>query len=492
MGKHSKTFYVMLFCQFWWAVSFYGLWSILPVYFNRELAMSESLSFAVFGGFAALSAALLFVGGWLSDKILGAKRTLTYGFTFQSIGYFLVAWSALNGNAIALFGGLGSVVIGRAISNTSINTLLALSYEEGDSRVDGAFTYLYMLNNIGAFIGQMVAPIVSSSFSWTTAFALSGIGMAINVVGFLFMRRKLADVGTQADARPVSAGKLSAFMALTILVIAGAGYLLTNLTLAYVVLALAAIGIAYMLVKGMAGESRVQRTKMVVGTVLMVQALVFFVLYNQMPTSLNFFAINNIRPEVFGIAIDPVSFQAFNPFWVILLSPILAAIYSNLDARGKDMSMPAKFALGMLVCAAAFALTGSARFFADDTGMLSAFWIAGPHFLFAVGELLISALGLSVVAKLFPRRMMGFIYGAWYMTLALSSVGGSWVAGFSSAPAGEVTPLQSLHSYSDYFFMLAAVAAVVGLLMVIFAPKLTRMISGQQVDKSAGSQPVPA
>ncbi len=484
MRKHSNTFYVMLFCQFWWAVSFYGLWSILPAYFNRELAMSESLSFAVFGSFAALSAALLFVGGWLSDKILGAKRTLVYGFIFQAIGYFLVAWSAINGEAVALFGGLGSVVIGRAISNTSINTLLALSYTEGDSRIDGAFTYLYMFNNIGAFIGQMMAPIISSGFSWATAFALSGLGMTINVVGFLFMRRKLTDVGTQADTKPIATSRLSGFMAASILIIAGAGYLLTNLMLAYCVLAAAAIGISYMLVKHMASESHSQRIKMSVGAVLMVQALVFFILYNQMPTSLNFFAINNIRPEVFGITIDPVSFQAFNPFWVILLSPALAAIYNYFGARGKDLSMPAKFALGMLVCAAAFALTGSARFFADETGMLSPFWIAGPHFLFAVGELLISALGLSVVAKLFPRRMIGFVYGAWYMTLALASVGGGWVAGFSSAPAGNITALQSLNSYSDYFFVLAAVAGMIGLLMVVFAPKLNRLITGEHAEES--------
>ncbi|WP_258922640.1 hypothetical protein MQ089_18840 [Edwardsiella anguillarum] len=100
-------------------------------------------------------------------------------------------------------------------------------------------------------------------------------------------------------------------------------------------------------------ESPISRLKMVVGLVLMGQALLFFILYNQMPTSLNFFAINNVRPSLFGVDINPVSFQALNPMWVIVLSPGLAWLYTWLGERGCDPSMPVKFAVGMLACAVA-------------------------------------------------------------------------------------------------------------------------------------------
>lgn len=57
------------------------------------------------------------------------------------------------------------------------------------------------------------------------------------------------------------------------------------------------------------------RNKMFVAFILMIEAVLFYILYAQMPTSLNFFAINNVHHEILGFAINPVSFQALNPFW---------------------------------------------------------------------------------------------------------------------------------------------------------------------------------
>ncbi len=88
--------------------------------------------------------------------------------------------------------------------------------------------------------------------------------------------------------------------------------------------------------------------------ILMIEAVLFYILYAQMPTSLNFFAINNVHHEILGFAINPVSFQALNPFWVVVASPVLAAIYTRLGGKGKDLTMPMKFALGMFLCALGF------------------------------------------------------------------------------------------------------------------------------------------
>lgn len=101
------------------------------------------------------------------------------------------------------------------------------------------------------------------------------------------------------------------------------------------------------------------RNKMFVAFILMIEAVLFYILYAQMPTSLNFFAINNVHHEILGFTINPVSFQALNPFWVVVASPVLAAIYTHLGHKGKDLTMPVKFTLGMLLCALGF-LTAAA------------------------------------------------------------------------------------------------------------------------------------
>lgn len=95
-----------------------------------------------------------------------------------------------------------------------------------------------------------------------------------------------------------------------------------------------------------------------------------------MPTSLNFFAINNVHHEILGFSINPVSFQALNPFWVVLASPILAGIYTHLGNKGKDLSMPMKFTLGMFMCSLGFLTAAAAgMWFADAQGLTSPWFI---------------------------------------------------------------------------------------------------------------------
>ncbi len=483
--KHPLTFYAMLFWQFWWAFSFYGLWSLMPVYLNKHLQFSQAESFAIFGGYTALGAGLLFVGGWIADNYLGAKRNLTFGTIFQSIGYFLISLSALNKTTTPLFIGLGFVVIGRAAASTCPPVVLASAYEGNDDpRLDGAFTYVYMINNLGSFVTMLVIPAVASLASMTVAFAVCGVGMAINVLGLLMMRGVMRDHGSVPDHTPATAQKYAIFTLGALAAVGVTAYLLTNLVMARTLMVAGALVICVMIFKHMQQETADSRKRMLVGLALMVQALVFFVLYNQMPTSLNFFAINNVSPEILGMTIDPVQYQALNPLWIILLSPILAKTYSYLGERGKDLSMPGKYALGMMICGLAFGSAGVSKYFADDTGMVSSFWIITPNFLFAIGELLISALGMSVVAKLFPVRIRAFCYGAWYMTLGLASIAGAWVASFSEASGGG-TAMESLQIYGDYFIVLAVITGLIGIVIALLVPKLNGLMS----DKSAQTEP---
>ncbi|MFL9598831.1 POT-type proton-dependent oligopeptide transporter, partial [Aeromonas veronii] len=76
----------------------------------------------------------------------------------------------------------------------------------------------------------------------------------------------------------------------------------------------------------------------------------FFVLYAQMPTSLNFFATNNLQHEMLGMIVNPISFQALNPLWVVVGSTLLAMIYTRMGSKGRDLTMQIKFTLGMFFC----------------------------------------------------------------------------------------------------------------------------------------------
>jgi POT family proton-dependent oligopeptide transporter len=216
---------------------------------------------------------------------------------------------------------------------------------------------------------------------------------------------------------------------------------------------------------------------MIVALVLILQAIVWWVMYQQMPTSLNFFAINNVEHSILGISINPLSFQALNPFWILLASPILASLYNHFAKDGRDLAMPKKFALGMFLSSLGFLILVTSKYFADANGIVSSWWLVASYFFQSVGELLVSALGLAMVARLVPQRLMGFIMGAWFMTTAAAMVIGGFIASWTSVPSDMNVPVQTLPVYTHVFLELGSVTFVISLLMMMLAPKLTRMMS---------------
>lgn len=104
---------------------------------------------------------------------------------------------------------------------------------------------------------------------------------------------------------------------------------------------------------------------------------------------------------------------------MVLASPVLAAIYTRLGNKGKDLTMPMKFTLGMFLCSLGFLTAAAAgMWFADAQGLTSPWFIVLVYLFQSTGELLISALGLAMVAALVPQHLMGFILGMWFLTRA--------------------------------------------------------------------------
>ena len=204
----------------------------------------------------------------------------------------------------------------------------------------------------------------------------------------------------------------------------------------------------------------------------------FFTLYQQMPTSLNFFAIKNVEHTILGMTIsDPEVFQTLNPFWIMVASPVLAWMYSHFGDKGSDWSMPAKFAFGMVLCAIGFLVLGVSGKFANEQGIVSAWWLVASYFFQSLGELMISGLGLSMISKLVPQRMIGFLMGAWFLTTAIAAVIGGWVATLTAVPKTVVDPLLTLPVYVDVFNKIGICTAVVSVVMILFIPVLNRLIN---------------
>ncbi|MCG6266434.1 dipeptide/tripeptide permease DtpA [Vibrio furnissii] len=480
--KQPKSFYLIFSIEFWERFGFYGMQAILTVYLVKILGMDESSSFVLFGAFSALVYGFVAAGGWIGDKVIGTKRAITLGAIILMVGYVLLGISTSGahlGGKTLIYVAMGFITVGNGLFKANPSSLLAKVYPENDPRLDGAFTMYYMAVNLGSFFSMIITPIVAERAGYGLAFGVSAIGLAITVVNFMICQRMLKNVGSPADLKPVNKGYLLAVTVGSVIVSFVCSYLLQNLMLAHAILVVAGLIIVSFYFKEAFSISGIERQKMLVAFILMLQGIVFFVLYFQMPTSLNFFAIHNVSHDIFGINVEPEQFQALNPFWIMLASPLLAMVYGRL---GERLAMPFKFAIGMGLCALSFLILSWGANFANAEGIISSNWLILCYAFQSIGELLVSGLGLAMVAQLVPQRMMGFAMGMWFLTSATAAVIAGWVASLTSVPSHIASSTESLAIYSDVFGKIGYATAIITVLTFIIAPKLTKICRGENSD----------
>jgi len=232
------------------------------------------------------------------------------------------------------------------------------------------------------------------------------------------------------------------------------------------------------------GDRR-ERAGLIAALVLIVQTVFFFIFYQQMSSSLALFALRNVdwNFALFGMHLwtwSPAQYQALNPIWIMLLSPILALAYTKAGNNGRDLPIAAKFALGFAVVAVGFFIYGFAESFAVN-GKTSSWIMVWGYGFYSLGELLVSGLGLAMIARYVPARMGGFMMGAYFVASGCSQYLGGIVANFASVPKGITDPLQTLPIYTELFFKLGCAAVICTLIALAVLPwmkRLTRIHNG--------------
>ncbi len=468
--RQPKAFFLIFTIELWERFGYYGLQAIMAVYLVKQLGMSEADSVTLFSSFSALVYGLIAIGGWLGDKVLGTKRVIILGVVVLALGYSLIAFSGHNVELVYI--GMATIAVGSGLFKANPSALLSTCYEKNDPRLDGAFTMFYMSVNIGSLFSMMLTPWLASKYGWSVAFSLSVVGLLITLFNFISLRSRVKQYGSPADFRPLHMGKFVSTLAGVVVLVAIAAWLLHHQQVARIALLVIGIAIVLLFAKETFALRGVARRKMIVAFILMLEAIVFFVLYMQMPTSLNFFAIRNVGHEIFGITFEPEQFQALNPFWIMVASPLLAMLYNKMGDR---LPMPFKFSIGMLLCSAAFLVLTLGAMYANQQGIVSVNWLILSYALQSVGELMISGLGLAMVAQLVPQRLMGFIMGSWFLTTACAAVVAGKVAGQMAVPNDVTDPLISLQVYSHVFMQIGIATLVIAVIMLLSAPLLNKM-----------------
>ncbi|KTD19740.1 oligopeptide:H+ symporter [Legionella londiniensis] len=470
--EQPRAFYMIFMLEIWERFGFYTVQGILTLYFIRYLGFDDITAYYTFGAFSALVYGMVAIGGYLGDTILGTKRTMVLGLITLAAGYGALTFA----NREEVFLALGLICVGNGLFKANPSSLLAKCYEKKDHRLHGGFTLYYMAVNIGSTLALFAGPTLSALYGYPYAYFLSFIGLLLGLMNYFFQRKHIADIQTIADSRSITLWQWNIVLIGVLLATIGSAYLIQHVMIAKDIVWAIMIMVLITYFMYMRREKNEVLLRMLLAFFLMLEGVVFFTLYQQMPTSLNLFAVNNVYPNLFGIPIDPQSFQALNPIWIILMSPVMATAYEKLYRRQVRFAIPYKFALGMTLCGLSFLILYFARFLHDDSGMVSSWWLVASYCLQSVGELLISALGVAMVAELVPAKIAGFVMGMWFLTPALAAFIGAYVASFTALPEHVAPGIESLMIYTNVFAAIGLVTLAIAMLLWLLSPPLTRLM----------------
>jgi POT family proton-dependent oligopeptide transporter len=492
---HPRGLATLFFTEMWERFSYYGLRPLLVLFMAAALAeggfgFSRDQASAIVGiyGFSVYLASL--PGGWVADRLLGLQRAIFIGAVLITCGHLSIGLSGLagpGGGKLPFFLGLVLIVLGTGLLKPNISAIVGDLYPEGGSRRDAGFSIFYMGINVGAFAGQLITGALGEKIGWHWGFGAAGVGMLLGLIVFSITRgRTLRGIGAAPSRHPDPAVQarqertvklalgigLGAVALLFVLAATGAvtldaqaiGQSMVNVTLAMVVLFF-----AYVFLAG--GLAKDEKKRIAVIFVLFLFAVVFWGAFEQAPTSLNLFARDFTDRQIGGFEVPATWFQSINSLFVILLAPVFAGIWLALGKRGRDLSSPGKFSIGLAFAAVGFFLMifAANRVVASGgTLLVSPWWLVGSYFFQTVGELSLSPVGLSSMTKLSPRKYVGQMMGIWFTASALGNLIGGLVG-------GHVDP-ENLEQMPQLFTTTTISLTVAAVVLALLAIPIRRMM----------------
>jgi POT family proton-dependent oligopeptide transporter len=438
---------------------------------------------AIVGIYAACVYLASLPGGWIADRWLGLRRAIMTGAVLITSGHLAIGVSGLVGAAFGktfFFLGLVLIVCGTGLLKPNISAIVGDLYPEGGARRDAGFSIFYMGINTGSFFGQLVTGYLGEKVGWHWGFGAAGVGMALGLVSFWIGAPKLlGTLGQDIVRHPdptVQAQRESKVKTTTA---AGLGLLALAFVLAYtgvitldpqaiggamtfILVGIAVAFFAYIFAFG--GLSTQEKKRSAVIFVLFVFAAIFWAAFEQAPTSLQLFAKDFTDRNMFGMEIPATWFQSVNSLFIIVFSPVFAALWVFMAKRGLEISSPSKFALGLAFAGVGFLLM---LFAANDVvasggkTLVSPWWLVASYLLQTWGELCVSPVGLSSMTKLAPRQYVGQMMGIWFLAASVGNLVAGLVGGRVDPTKLEQTPLVFNGTAIALFISTAIIAAMI-------------------------------
>jgi POT family proton-dependent oligopeptide transporter len=476
--KQPRGLYLLFFTELWERFGFYTLQTIIILYMTKALMMADKKAYLLYGTFSSMLYLTPVLGGYLADRYFGFQRAIIIGGIFLTLGYLLTAIPSEN----MFFLGLSVLIVANGLFKPNVSSLVGELYRPGDPRREGGFTLFYMGINLGALIPPLITGAIVVTLGWHAGFLLAAIGMLIGLVIFLIGRRRLRTNGIIPTNSPLhDRGEAVTFYSLFFVGVVAAVALFLFLfrfpAETDILLAAASVFTLFVVIYFLLKEKRAQRNKMTACLILILISIGFWALYNQTFTSLMLFADRNMSKQFLGFTIDAEFTQFFNPFFIVLFSPILSRLWIYLDRKRANPSTPMKFSFGVLLMAVGFFVLGLGGHYFGTTGETSPWWLVLSYLFQTVGELLLSPIGLAMITSLAPKHLVGMMMGVWFLTQAAAFAIGAGLSTLASIPEKTAAPV-AMQIYSHAFIIYGAISLALAIVSFFLIPYLKRLIHG--------------
>lgn len=476
---HPAPLWMLFMTEFWERFAFYGIRWALVLYivaqFYQGQGAGEAPAGLIYGSYLALVYAAAVLGGWVADRLIGYQRSILIGAAFMAAGLFMITFPDMN---VFKFG-LATIIVGNGLFKPNISTMVGKLYALNDTRRDSGFTIFYMGINTGALIAPVLTGWLAQQYAgpgagpaYKVVFFAAGVGMLLSLVWFYIGRRQLAGIGRPAaDAQSpmrmvwVALGALCVIPVMYGLLRVGSSTLQIVLSIMFVILAI------MLIVEGVR-DGKVARDKTIAMMIIFFFNIMFWCFFEQAGSSFTFLADKIVNREFGSFTFPTAWFQSVNSIAVIVCAPILAAIWVMLGRR--NPSIPRKFGLGLIFNGLAFLLLMFAlSTLVSSQGKIPFWTLFAVYVIQSVGELCLSPIGLSMVTKLAPTRLVGLGMGGWFLA---TGIGNNLSGIFASEASGEsgMSAASALHSYTNGFYILM----VGGVLLFLLAPFIQKLMHG--------------
>lgn len=448
---HPKGLWVLFGTEMWERFNFYGMRAILTLFLVNSLMMKEEDASLIYGGFLGLCYLTPMLGGFIADRFFGNRNCILLGGLMMAIGQLLLFFSAsIFGTNIGLantlmWSALGIIIFGNGFFKPNISSMVGSLYPKQEkSKLDTAFTIFYMGINLGAFLGQLICPIVGDvknaegirdihAFKW--GFLAASMAMLIGTALFYVLKNKyvvtpegrpLGGLPSKNEAADYEEGESQkAVFSSTALMMAGVAFLslgalihfVFDQNLIYTLIYSSGLTLAGLIVSD-SSLTKVERDRIFVIYIVAFFIIFFWAAFEQAGSSLTFIADNQTDRNFFGWNMPPSMVQIFNGLFVVAFAVPFSMLWDYLRSKSKEPISPMKQAFGLALIALSYFIIAHNVKDLGNSGLLAIKWLILLYLIQTCAELCLSPIGLSLVGKLSPKRFSSLLYGVFFLSNA--------------------------------------------------------------------------